>query len=195
MQTVYPLVNVHNCTTADLNNEPNLPPVQLHYPGFGDWLLRTAYRCTELRDERIKYWNEKLQGVQTLILTLSEPSEVGQSAVTQRLDPKALKMFNDYVATTSATLFPPSLLLITCCPTSTLLKTPLLSVLQSPSVRCLNSRFSLFAVMLPIRTTIKDDMNFPKHSQAFCSDFFFFFFWLLVYCAEAMKPIVHITKL
>ena len=63
MQTIYPLVNVHNCTTADLANLPNLPPVQLHYPDFNDWLIRTAYRRTGLRGERIKYRSEKLQGV------------------------------------------------------------------------------------------------------------------------------------
>jgi len=86
----------------------SLPPVQLHYSDFSDSLIRTADRRAELRDEQLKYWSKKLDGVQPLVLTLAKPSEVEQSPVTQiegQIDSSALKRYNNYVATTSATSF------------------------------------------------------------------------------------------
>ena len=86
----------------------SLPPVQLHYSDFSDWLIRTIDRRAELRDEQLKYWSEKLNGVQPLVLTLAKPSKVEQSPITQiagQIDSSALKGYNDYVATSSATAF------------------------------------------------------------------------------------------
>ena len=86
----------------------SLPPVQLHYSDFSDWLIRTTDRRAELRDEQLKYWRKKLDGVQPLVLTLAKPSEVEQSPITQiegQIDSSALKRYNDYVSTTSATSF------------------------------------------------------------------------------------------
>ena len=150
----------------------SLPPVQLHYSDFSDWLIRTADRRTELRDEQIKYWSEKLQGVQPLVLTLAKPSEVEQSPVTQierNLNPKALKTFNDYVATTSATPFAAffavyNLLLYKYSAQDSF---AVGTAVTQRSMSQLQDVIGFFANMLPIRTTIKDEMSFAEYLEAF----------------------------
>jgi len=153
----------------------SLPPVQLHYSDFSDWLLRTADRRAELRDEQIKYWSQKLQGVQPLILTLAKPSEVEQSPITQiegQIDPKGLKWYNDYVATTSATPFAAffavyNLLLYKYSAQNSFVVG---TAVTQRSMAQLQEVVGFFANMLPIRTTIEDDMTFAEYLELFRYD-------------------------
>ena len=90
------------------NGSGSLPSVQLYYSDFSDWLIRTADRRATLRDEQLKYWSKKLDGVRPLVLTLAMPSEVEQSPIGQTKDqivPPTLKRYNDYAPTTSAASF------------------------------------------------------------------------------------------
>ena len=153
----------------------SLPPVQLHYSDFSDWLIRTADRRAELRDEQIKYWSQKLQGVQPLVLTLAKPSEVEQSPITQivgRIDSETLKRYNDYVATTSATPFAAffavyNLLLYKYSAQDSFVVG---TAVTQRSMAQLQDVIGFFANILPIRTTIDDDMTFAEYLEKFRSD-------------------------
>jgi hypothetical protein len=150
----------------------SLPPVQLHYSDFSDWLIRTADRRAELRDEQIKYWSQKLQGVQPLVLTLAKPSEVEQSPITQiegQIDPEALKRYNDYVSTTSATPFAAffavyNLLLYKYSAQNSFVVG---TAVTQRSMAQLQEVIGFFANMLPIRTTIEDEMTFAEYLEMF----------------------------
>jgi len=150
----------------------SLPPVQLHYSDFSDWLIRTADRRAELRDEQIKYWCQKLQGVQPLVLTLAKPSEVEQSPVTQiegQVDSKALKRYNDFVSTTSATPFAAffavyNLLLYKYSAQNSFVVG---TAVTQRSMARLQEVIGFFANMLPIRTTIEDEMTFAEYLETF----------------------------
>lgn len=246
MQTIYPSVDIHNCSVVDLSEEPNayekaydmslannmnpnfsldklplissvvyrlgmeayafnitvhhimtdetslgiffrelfhlyihgidsLPPVQLHYSDFSDWLIRTADRRAELRDEQIKYWSQRLQGIQPLVLTLAKPSEIQQSPVTQierHIEPKVLKTFNDYVSTTSATSFAAffavyNLLLYKYSAQNSF---AVGTAVTQRSMAQLQEVIGFFANMLPIRTTIEDVTTFAEYLEKFRSD-------------------------
>ncbi|KAF9641979.1 hypothetical protein BDM02DRAFT_3252713, partial [Thelephora ganbajun] len=120
----------------------SLPPVQLHYSDFSDWSIRTADRHAELHDEQIKYWSQKLQDVQPLVVTLTKPSEVEQSPITQiegHIDSKALKE-NSFIVGTAIT---------------------------QRSVAQLQEVVGFFANMLPICTTIGDRMTFAEYLEIF----------------------------
>ena len=60
-------------------------------------------------DGQLKYWSKRLDGFQPLVLTLTTSSGVEQSPrlaqIKDQIDSFALKRYNDYVATTSATSF------------------------------------------------------------------------------------------
>ena len=150
----------------------SLPPVQLHYSDFSDWLIRTADRRAELRDEQIKYWSQKLQGVQPLVLTLAKPSEVEQSPITQiegHIDSKALKRYNDYVSTTSATPFVAffavyNLLLYKYSAQNSFVVG---TAVTQRSIAQLQEVIGFFANMLPIRTTIEDETTFAEYLEMF----------------------------
>ena len=153
----------------------SLPPVQLHYSDFSDWLIRTADRRAELRDEQLKYWSKKLDGVQPLILTLAKPSEVEQSPITQiegQIGSSALKRYNDYVATTSATPFAAffaayNLLLYKYSAQNSFVVG---TAVTQRSMAQLQEVIGFFANMLPIRTTIEDGMTFAEYLGTFRLD-------------------------
>ena len=150
----------------------SLPPVRLHYSDFSDWLIRTADRRAELRNEQLKYWGKKLEGVQPLVLTLAKPSEVEQSPVTQiesQIDSSALKRYNDYVATTSATSFAAffaayNLLLYKYSAQNSFVVG---TAVTQRSMAQLQEVIGFFANMLPIRTTIEDEMTFAEYLEMF----------------------------
>jgi len=150
----------------------SLPPVQLHYSDFSDWLIRTADRRADLRDEQLKYWGTKLAGVRPLVLTLAKPSEVEQSPVTQvegRIGSSALGRYNDYVATTSATSFAAffaayNLLLYKYSAQNSFVVG---TAVTQRSMAQLQEVIGFFANMLPIRTTIKDEMTFAEYLDMF----------------------------
>ena len=153
----------------------SLPPVELHYSDFSDWLIRTADRRAELRDEQLKYWSKKLDGVQPLVLTLAKPSEVEQSPVTQieaQIDSSALKRYSDYVATTSATPFAAffaayNLLLYKYSAQNSFVVG---TAVTQRSMAQLQEVIGFFANMLPIRTTLEDEMTFAEYLETFRSD-------------------------
>ena len=153
----------------------SLPPVQLHYSDFSDWLIRTADRRAELRDEQLKYWSGKLDGVQPLVLTLAKPSEVEQSPITQiegRIDSSVLKRYNDYVATTSATSFAAffaayNLLLYKYSAQNSFVVG---TAVTQRSMALLQEVVGFFANMLPIRTTFEDEMTFAEYLETFRCD-------------------------
>jgi hypothetical protein len=153
----------------------SLPPVQLHYSDFSDWLIRTADRRVELRDEQLKYWSQKLDGVQPLTLTLAKPSEVEQAPITQiegQIDSFALKRYNDYVATSSATPFAAffaayNLLLYKYSAQSSFVVG---TAVTQRSMAQLQEVIGFFANMLPIRTTFEDEMTFAEYLETFRSD-------------------------
>ena len=150
----------------------SLPPVQLHYSDFSDWLIRTTDRRAELRDEQLKYWSKKLDGVQPLVLTLAKPSEVEQSPITQiegQVDSSALKRYNDYVSTTSATSFAAffaayNLLLYKYSAQNSFVVG---TAVTQRSMAQLQEVIGFFANMLPIRTTIEDEMTFAEYLEMF----------------------------
>ena len=150
----------------------SLPPVQLHYSDFSDWLIRTADRRAELRDEQIKYWDQKLQGVQPLVLTLAKPSEVEQSPVTQIegcINSEALKRYSDYITSTSATPFAAffavyNLLLYKYSAQNSFVVG---TAVTQRSMAQLQEIIGFFANMLPIRTTVEDDMTFAEYLNLF----------------------------
>ena len=153
----------------------SLPPVQLHYSDFSDWLIHTADRHAELRDEQLKYWSKKLDGVQPLSLTLAKPSEVEQSPITQikdQVDSSALKRYNDYVATTSATSFSAffaayNLLLYKYSAQNSFVVG---TTVTQRSVAQLQEVVGFFTGTLPIRTTIGDETTFADYSENFRYD-------------------------
>jgi len=150
----------------------SLPPVQLHYSDFSDWLIRTAGRRAELRDEQLEYWRKKLDGVQPLALTLAKPSEVEQSPITQiesQIDSSALRRYNDYVATTPATSFAAffaayNLLLYKYSAQNSFVVG---TAVTQRSMAQLQEVVGFFANMLPIRTTIEDEMTFAEYLEMF----------------------------
>ena len=153
----------------------SLPPVQLHYSDFSDWLIRTAGRRAELRDEQLKYWSKKLDGVQPLALTLAKPSEVEQSPITQieaQIDSSALSRYNDYVSTTPATSFAAffaayNLLLYKYSAQNSFVVG---TAVTQRSMAQLQEVVGFFANMLPIRTTIEDEMTFAEYLEMFRYD-------------------------
>ena len=153
----------------------SLLPVQLHYSDFSDWLIHTADRRAELRDEQLKYWSKKLDGVQPLVLTLAKPSEVEQSPVTQiegQIDSSALKRYNNYVATTSTTSFAAffaayNLLLYKYSAQNSFI---IGTAVTQRSMAQLQDVIGFFANMLPIRTTIEDDTTFAEYLEMFRYD-------------------------
>ena len=150
----------------------SLPPVQLHYSDFSDWLIRTADRRAELRDEQLEYWRKKLDGVQPLALTLAKPSDVEQSPITQiesQISSSALKRYNDYVATTSATSFAAffaayNLLLYKYSAQNSFVVG---TAVTQRSMAQLQEVIGFFANMLPIRTTIEDETTFAEYLEMF----------------------------
>jgi len=149
----------------------SLPPVQLHYSDFSDWLIRTADRRAELHDEQLKYWSKKLDGVQPLVLTLAKPSEVEQSPVTQ-IDSSALKRYNNYVATTSATSFAAFFAAYNLLLYKYSAQNPFVvgTAVTQRSMAQLQDVIGFFANMLPIRTTIEDDTTFAEYLKMFRYD-------------------------
>jgi len=153
----------------------SLPPVQLHYSDFSDWLIRTADRRAELRDEQLGYWSKKLNGVQPLALTLAKPSEVEQSPITQiegQIDSSALSRYNDYVSTTPATSFAAffaayNLLLYKYSAQNSFVVG---TAVTQRSMAQLQEVVGFFANMLPIRTTIEDEMTFAEYLEMFRYD-------------------------
>ena len=150
----------------------SLPPAQLHYSDFSDWLIRTADRLAELRDKQLEYWSKKLDGVQPLMLTLATPSEVKQSSIGQindQIDSLTLKRYNDYVATTSATSFSAffaayNLLLYKH---STQNSFVVGTTITQHSVAQLQEVVGFFTSVLPVRTTIEDEMTFTEYLEEF----------------------------
>lgn len=157
------------------NGVDSLPPVQLHYSDFSDWLIRTADRRAELRDEQLRYWRKKLDGAQPLVLTLAEPSEIEQSPITQiegQIDSSALKTYNDYVATTAATSFAAffavyNLLLYKYSAQNSFIVG---TAVTQRSMAQLQEVIGFFANMLPIRTTLEEEMTFAEYLEVFRSD-------------------------
>ena len=153
----------------------SLPPVQLHYSDFSDWLIRTAGRRAELRDEQLEYWSKKLDGVQPLALTLARPSEVEQSPITQiegQIDSSALGRYNDYISTTPATSFAAffaayNLLLYKYSAQNSFVVG---TAVTQRSMAQLQEVVGFFANMLPIRTTIEDEMTFAEYLEMFRYD-------------------------
>ena len=153
----------------------SLPPVQLHYSDFSDWLIRTADRRAELRDEQLKYWGEKLDGVQPLVLTLTAPSEVKKGPIDQikdQISALALKRYNDYVATTCATSFAAFFAAynILLYKHSTQNSFVVGTTVTQHSVAQLHEVVGFFASVLPVRTTIEDGTSFAEYLEAFHSD-------------------------
>ena len=153
----------------------SLPPVQFHYSDFSDWLIRTADRRAQLRNEQITYWSKKLEGVQPLVLTLAKPSEVEQSRFTQvegQIGSNALKRYSDYLTTTSATPFAAffavyNLLLYKYSAQNSFVVG---TAVTHRSMAQLQEVIGFFANMLPIRTTIDDDMTFAEYLGTFRHD-------------------------
>jgi len=153
----------------------SLPPVQFHYSDFSDWLIRTADRRAELREEQLEYWSKKLNGVQSLVLTLPTPSEVERSPISQikdQIDSSALKRYNDYVVTTSATSFAAffaayNLLLYKH---STQNSFVVGTTVSQRSVAQLQEVVGFFTGVLPVRTTIEGEMTFAEYFEAFRGD-------------------------
>jgi len=154
----------------------SLPPVQFHYSDVSDWLIRTADRRAELRDEQLKYWSRKLDGVQPLVLTLTTPFGVEQNPrltqIKDQIDSSALKRYNDYITTTSATSFAAFfaaynvLLYKHSTQNSFVVGT---AVTQHP-VTQLQEVVGFFTSALPVRTTIQDETTFAEYLEAFRSD-------------------------
>ena len=155
----------------------SLPPVQFHYSDFSDWLIRTADRRAQLRNEQITYWGRKLEGVQPLVLTLAKPSEVEQSQFAQvegQIGSNALKRYSDYLTTTSATPFVAffavyNLLLYKYSAQNSFVVG---TAVTQRSMAQLQEVIGFFANMLPIRTTIDDDMTFSEYLGTFRRDLF-----------------------
>ena len=153
----------------------SLPPVQLHYSDFSDWLLRTANRRTELRDEQLKYWSQKLDGVQPLTLTIAAPSEVEQSPASQikaQIGPFSLKRYNDYIATTPVTPFTAffaayNLLLYKYSTQKSFVVGAGIS--QRPMSQ-FQEVVGPFTDVLPIRTTIEEETTFAEYLETFHHD-------------------------
>ena len=154
----------------------SLPSVQLHYSDFSDWLIRTSDRRVELRNEQLKYWSKKLDGVQPLILTLAKPSEAEQCPITQiegQIDSSALKRYNDYISTTSATPFAAffaayNLLLYKYSAQNSFIVG---TAVTQRSMAQLQEVIGFFASMLPIRTTLNKENSFADYLETFRSDF------------------------
>jgi acyl carrier protein len=153
----------------------SLPPVQLHYSDFSDWLIRTADRRAELRDEQLKYWSKKLDGVQPLVLTLSTPSEVEKGPIGQikdQIDSSALKRYNDHVAVASATSFAAffaayNILLYKHSSQNSFVVG---TATTQRSVAQLQEVVGFFTSVLPVRTTIQDEMTFAEYLEVFRDD-------------------------
>ena len=153
----------------------SVPPVQLHYSDFSDWLIRTADRRAELREEQLEYWSKRLDGVRPLALTLAVSSEVEKGSVDQikdQIDSSALKRYNDFVATASTTSFAAffaayNLLLYKH---STQNSFVIGTEVTQHSVAQLREVVGFFTGVLPIRTTLEDEMTFAEYLEAFRHD-------------------------
>jgi non-ribosomal peptide synthetase component F len=150
----------------------SLPPVQLHYSDFSDWLERTADRRQEIRDDQLRYWMKNLEGVQPLHLTLARPSEVEQSPVTQidtTISSAALERYSKFISRSTATPFAAYfavyniLLYKYSAQTSFAVGT----AVTQRSMAQLQDVIGFFANMLPIRTTIDEDMSFSDYLKGF----------------------------
>ena len=153
----------------------SLPPVQLYNSDSSDWLIRTACRRAELRDEQLEHWSKKLDGVQPLVLTLARPSEVEQSPITQiegQINSSAPSRYNDCVSTTHATSFAAffaayNLLLYKYSAQNSFVVG---TAVTQRSMTQLQEVVGFFANMLPIRTTIEDEMTFAEYLEMFRYD-------------------------
>ena len=138
-------------------------------------MIRTAGRRAELRVEQFEYWSKKLGGVQPLALTLARPSEVEQRPITQiegQIDSSALGRYNDYIFTTPATLFAAffaayNLLLYKYLAQNSFVVG---TAVTQRSMAQLQEVVGFFANMLPIRTTIEDEMSFAEYLEIFRYD-------------------------
>jgi Condensation domain/AMP-binding enzyme len=152
-----------------------LPPVQLHYSDFSDWLIRTADRRAEIRDEQLEYWTKNLEGVQPLQLTLARPSEVEQSPVTQidaSINPESLEKYSQFISTSSVTPFAAyfaiyNVLLYKYSAQSSFVVG---TAVTQRSIAQLQEVIGFFANMLPIRTTIDEDLPFSEYLKSFKDD-------------------------
>jgi Condensation domain/AMP-binding enzyme len=153
----------------------SLPPVQLHYSDFSDWLIRTADRRAEIRDEQLEYWTKNLEGVQPLQLTLARPSEVEQSPVTQIdafINPESLEKYSQFISTSSVTPFAAyfaiyNVLLYKYSAQSSFVVG---TAVTQRSIAQLQEVIGFFANMLPIRTTIDEDLPFTEYLKLFKDD-------------------------
>ena len=154
----------------------SLPPVQLHYSDFSDWLIRTADRRAELRDDQLSYWSKKLDGVQPLVLALTAPSQVKKgprlTQIKDQIDSFILKRYNDYVTTTSATSFAAFFAAynVLLYKHSTQNSFVVGTAVTQHSVAQLQEVVGFFTSVLPVRTTIEDEMTFAEYLEAFHFD-------------------------
>jgi hypothetical protein len=158
-----------------LHGIDSLPPVQLHYSDFSDWINRTAERRQEIRDEQLQYWVKNLEGAQPLQLTLARPSEVEQSPVTQietTLNAEVLEKYSQFIATSTATPFAAyfavyNILLYKYSAQSSFVVG---TAVTQRTMAQLQEVIGFFANMLPIRTSIDEDMAFSEYLKLFRED-------------------------
>ncbi|KIJ60828.1 polyketide synthetase [Hydnomerulius pinastri MD-312] len=149
-----------------------LPDMKIHYSDFSDWLIRTSSRREELKEEQLKFWVEFLQDSEPLHCCLATPSSKVLATITQIdtfISEDILRRFTAVIKDAHATAFAVffaayNILLHKYSSQATFAVGTAVTQRTLPS---LSNVIGMFANVLPIKTSIREDNSFAEYLAHF----------------------------
>ncbi|KAF9219105.1 putative nonribosomal peptide synthetase [Gyrodon lividus] len=155
-----------------LNGASSLPDMKIHYSDFSDWLVRTSPHCEELKREQLKFWSELLHDLEPLHCSLATPSDEPLATITQidtSISEDVLNRFSvisrDAHATTFAVFFAVYNVLLHKYSSQTTFAVG--TAVTQRTLPSLSNVIGMFANVLPIKTTIREDESFVDYLARF----------------------------
>ncbi|KIJ16259.1 hypothetical protein PAXINDRAFT_155215 [Paxillus involutus ATCC 200175] len=155
-----------------LNGPGSLPDMKIHYSDFSDWLVRTSSRRVELQGEQLKFWGELLQDLEPLHCSLATPSAEPLATITQIDTCIAEDVLNRFAtiskdahATAFAVFFAAYNVLLHKYSSQTTFAVG--TAVTQRTLPSLSNVIGMFANVLPIKTTIREDESFVDYLARF----------------------------
>ncbi|KAJ3194330.1 hypothetical protein HK101_002999 [Irineochytrium annulatum] len=153
----------------------DIQPVKLHYSDFSDWQVQNPVK-KEVIDKQLEYWEKKLENIPPLYLPIAKRSETPLCEMTQidiDIDIDTITRFNQIIANAGCTKFAGyfaayNILLHKFSAQSTFV----VGTAVTQREMQLNNTVGFFANLLPIKTDVKPDLNFPEYLLAFKDSLF-----------------------
>ncbi|KIK85335.1 hypothetical protein PAXRUDRAFT_831969 [Paxillus rubicundulus Ve08.2h10] len=155
-----------------LNGPGSLADMQVHYSDFSDWLVRTSSRRAGLQGEQLKFWGQLLHDLEPLHCSLATPSAEPLATITQIdtcISEDILNRFaaisKDARATAFAVFFAAYNVLLYKYSSQTTFAVG--TAVTQRTLPSLSNVIGMFANVLPIKTTIREDESFVGYLAGF----------------------------